>query len=313
MKAIMYHYVQKYNPKLPYFSFLDVSDFRKQLDYFEKNFGFIDAKDWNRFINGHCSYECNNKVLLTFDDGLKCHFKFVFDELNKRNIWGIFYISTDVIDNNKILDVHKIHILTGQIDKFELLTTIKSLVTENMIPDYKIRDFRENTYLKHDDSNALKEFKRILNYYVDYNHRDWLISKIAEIFNVDFNNYQDYYLNASDIAKMSKSGMLFGAHTKSHPLMSKLDKSKQELEIIESKNRVLSLTNQNNASYCHPYGGFHSFNKDTIDLLNRHDIEFSFNVESRDIIQHDINNYLHSLPRYDCNEFPHGKIFNFNK
>ena len=33
MKAIMYHYVQEYNPKLPYLKFLDFNNFKKQLDY----------------------------------------------------------------------------------------------------------------------------------------------------------------------------------------------------------------------------------------------------------------------------------------
>ena len=311
MKAVMYHYVQEYNHQLPYFNFLDIFDFRKQLDYFENNFGFILKKDWNKFINGQSSSDLGDKVLLTFDDGLKCHYSFVFDELVKRGLWGIFYVSTGVIDNNEILDVHKIHILTGTIDGKSLLKAINDSITEDMIPDYKIRDFREKTYKKHDDSNAIIDFKRILNYYVDYEYRSLLITKIANKFNLDFNNYNNYYLKSQDIKNMSDNGMLFGAHTKFHPLMSKLNQLDQEYEIIESKNKIKSLTNQDTISYCHPYGGFHSFNDITVNLLRKHDIKYSFNVESRNLELNDIFNNIQSLPRYDCNEFPNGKIYNY--
>lgn len=309
MKAVMYHYVQEYNPKLPYFSFLDISDFRKQLDYFEKNYGFVEKKEWDMFINGQSSSDFGDKVLLTFDDGLKCHYNYVFNELVRRGLWGIFYVPTGAIDNSGILDVHKIHILTGAMDGKTLLKAIKTLITEEMVPDYKIRDFREKTYQKHDDSNAIKDFKRILNYYVDYAYRSMLITKIAEKFDLDFNDYRNFYLSSQDIKIMSKNGMLFGAHTKSHPLMSKLDILDQEKEIIESKNKITSLSNQKIISYCHPYGGFHSFNNITVNLLNTHGIKYSFNVESRNLELNDIFNNTQSLPRYDCNEFPNGKIF----
>ena len=33
MKSIMYHYVQKDHPLLPYFNHLDVEDFKRQLDF----------------------------------------------------------------------------------------------------------------------------------------------------------------------------------------------------------------------------------------------------------------------------------------
>ena len=36
MKSIMYHYVQSYDKKKKYFSFLDVKNFIKQLNFFKK-------------------------------------------------------------------------------------------------------------------------------------------------------------------------------------------------------------------------------------------------------------------------------------
>ena len=41
MRAIMYHYIREFDPSLPNFKFLDINDFKKQLDWFENTFGFV--------------------------------------------------------------------------------------------------------------------------------------------------------------------------------------------------------------------------------------------------------------------------------
>tara|TARA_B110000444_G_C18291674_1_gene345440 strand:+ start:162 stop:419 length:258 start_codon:yes stop_codon:yes gene_type:complete len=60
--------------EFPYFNFIDKKRYLKQLDYFEKNFGIIE--------NEKEIFTKNNKVLLTFDNGLKDHF-FAANELKK--------------------------------------------------------------------------------------------------------------------------------------------------------------------------------------------------------------------------------------
>ena len=46
MKAIMYHYVREFNSKFPYFRYLDINNFEKQLDYFEQRYGFVSKEEW---------------------------------------------------------------------------------------------------------------------------------------------------------------------------------------------------------------------------------------------------------------------------
>ena len=63
----MYHYIKGFNKSLPYFNFLHFDDFKKQINYLEKKNLFFKIgddlyKDYNK-----------NKILLTFDDGLKEH------------------------------------------------------------------------------------------------------------------------------------------------------------------------------------------------------------------------------------------------
>ena len=111
MKAIMYHYVRKYDFAKPNFRFLEISNFKKQLDFFEKEYGFVKRTDWDSILKTKKIEDNKGKILLTFDDALSCHYEYVFPELEKRGLWGIFYVPTFPYQNNKIIDVHRIHLL----------------------------------------------------------------------------------------------------------------------------------------------------------------------------------------------------------
>ncbi|MCV3439800.1 hypothetical protein L8W50_02465 [Campylobacter lari] len=117
MKTIMYHYIRNSNKNFPYFRYLSVDNFKKQLDYFEKEFGFVDYEDFLELCDKSSDYKTfervKGKILLTFDDGFIDHFKFVMPELLKRNTFGIFFIPTGVYQRKKALDVHRIHYLVG--------------------------------------------------------------------------------------------------------------------------------------------------------------------------------------------------------
>ena len=108
MKAIMYHYVREFDPAYPNFRYLDVKNFRLQLDFFEKEFGFVTKEEWNLFSLTGTMPSKSGKVILTFDDAMRCHFDFVFQEICSRGLWGIFYVPTLPYTQSKVLDVHRI-------------------------------------------------------------------------------------------------------------------------------------------------------------------------------------------------------------
>ena len=303
----MYHYVRKYDSRLPYFKFLDLKNFGLQLDYFEKEFGFVTIDDFKETILNK-NKSTNNKVVLTFDDGLKDHYKYVFPELVKRNLWGIFYVPTLPFSKNKFLGVHLIHLLSGSVEIRKLNLQLESLISEEMIPDSKVKEFREETYKNQNNSRELNSFKRILNYYIDYSNRDLILEKLVVMNNITV-NLEDFYLKINEIKEMENEGMIFGSHSVSHPVMSKLKYKEQENEVKDSFNLLDSVCSSSGIkTFCFPYGGFHSFNSKTIEILNKNNCDFSFNVESRDIDMNDLNFNIQSLPRYDCNEFKFGSI-----
>ena len=306
MKAIMYHYVQEFKKELPNFRFLDIKNFKKQLDFFENNFGFVSRKEWNNILFKKEFGEHKNKVILTFDDAVECHYKYVYHELRRRGLWGIFYVPTKPYKEKKLLDVHRIHLLCGAYNGKDLLNVLLQLVDDDMIPDNKIPEFKSKTYVDQNNYFGVTEFKKILNYYVSYKYREKLIDEVARKFNYKF-NFSKFYISESKLRKMSLDGNLIGSHTVNHPVMSKLNREEQLFEIKDSFLFLKDLEVSSEKTYCHPYGGFHSFDKNTIDLLNQENVIYSFNVDARDIKERDLISSRQYLPRFDCNNFVYGK------
>jgi len=307
MKAIMYHYVRPDSPELPYFSHLHSDDFVKQLEYFGNKYGFVSKED---FQNSMVNQEPVKGVILTFDDGLKDHYLYVLPELIKRDLWGIFYVPTSPFLTKKIINVHRIHLLIGKYDSRTIADTIQRIVNKNMLSHDHIKEFQSETYSKQNNDVYSNYVKRLLNYFIDYKHRKSIIDQLMSVF---FSNESDmvsnFYMTESQLKKMQNCGMVIGSHTVNHPVMSKLSLKDQEKEIRESFAMLKSITgNRSLKTFCYPYGGFHTFTPETEELLEKNGCHFSFNVESRDINREDIINRRQALPRYDCNQFPHGSI-----
>ena len=305
MKAIMYHYVREYNSDMPNFRFLDVENFRKQLLYFREEYGFVTKDEWVDFVRIGKMPEKEGKVILTFDDAMSCHYDYVFPELMKQKLWGIFYVPTSPYFERNILDVHRIHLLCGAFDGEDLLTLAMDLISDEMIPDIKKEEFRDRTYTTQKNYAGVSDFKRLLNYFISYKYRSQVLDKIeSELFcNFDF---KDFYVSLNSLLEMKNNGMVIGSHSVSHPVMSKLNYQDQSQELQESFAALDGLIDQRAITYCHPYGGRHSFDNNTIEILNKLDVAYSFMVDPREIIAEDFVLSKQSLPRFDCNKFEHG-------
>jgi len=308
-KVVMYHYIRSFDKSLPYFNFLHLSDFKKQINYLEKKESFFSVSDDldKNFIK--------NKFLLTFDDGLKEHLN-VAKYLKKKNILGFFFIPSLQLEKSDFLPIHKIHLLFGKYNSDELLDIYnKFKIKVNFNKDIYSIFRNQKKFL--DKKNLISEnnkkvyLKTLLNNFDQKNPR-----LVKQIFNYCFNKknqndiFKNFYLNSNDIIILNKLGMKIGAHGHGHKVLSKLTDNQQAKDISKSINILSSILNRDIKFFCYPYGGFKVFNKHTIKILKTKNITYSFNVESKDWMIKS-NNFF--VPRYDCNEFKYGKIFKINK
>ncbi|MCB0723480.1 MAG: polysaccharide deacetylase family protein [Ignavibacteriae bacterium] len=305
MKSIMYHYVREPSEELPYFKFLNVDDFKQQLDFFEKEEGFVSRDD---FIRAFETGETYNGVVLTFDDGFKDHFEYVLPILRERGLWGVFYIPTGPFVNKSILNVHRIHLLLGTYGGKRIFDALTGKLEDDMLTHKDIKEFTTNTYDKQDNDAYTKMVKRILNYYIGYEFQGPVVIELMKEFLNEDELIKDFYVSQEEIKKMHDEGMIVGSHTVNHPVMSKLSDDEQRNEVADSFGFLDGATGGLQIrTFCYPYGGFHSFNEQSEKILIQNGCKFAFNVESRSIEPADLLDRPTALPRYDCNEFPHGQ------
>ena len=306
MKAVMYHYVRPVPDGLPFFRYLHIEDFRRQLDAFQREFCLIERREFLHALDG--APVPANAMVLTFDDGLRDHARHILPELQARGLWGIFYIPTGPLTTGKLLDVHRIHILLGRHGGTVLMDRLARLVEDRMLVDSQVRAFRELTYRNRDDDTNTTLVKRTLNYYIDYAWREEVLDRAWAELGHGLPDAADWYVPDAELRAFADAGMLLGSHSVSHRVFAKLPPDEQAREIEESFAFLDERVGRPPVrTFCYPYGGFHTFTTETERLLTAAGCRFSFNVEYRDITPADLRTRPQALPRYDCNLFPHGK------
>ncbi len=302
---IMYHYIRKYNPKIKNLNFLHQKDFIKQLKFFDKNFNPIGLS------NDLLDFDHNDKkVLLTFDDGLKEHL-LVAKILKKKNIKGIFFISSKPLIDKDFLTVHKIHLILGKYDKAKIKELFERFNLTHFLRKKNFGVFKGQKNLlkkiKYSEKKSEIYFKVCLN----------IISQkkpkiIDNLFDYCFSKkiqkriFKNFYLNKSDIKRLAKMGMEIGSHGHSHKVLSLLKKKEQLKDIKKSIMFLENLIGKPINFFCYPYGGKKMYNNDTINILKTLKIKKGISVDSRKLSKND--SFL-EMPRFDCIDFPHGKAF----
>jgi len=308
MKIVMYHYVRPTNSNYPYFKGLNIVDFKRQLDWFSSNGGFVDRDDFLNVFNGRKKTIPKKEFVLTFDDGLSDHYSFVYPELKKRNIFGIFYIPTLHFSSKKILDVHRIHLLVGRYGGKRMMKELDKIVTKDMMIKSYNDNLHLNTYRLSSNTDKYEtEFKRTLNYLISYEYREYVLDKLFDLFMDGYVKYEDIYMSKNEIRELHNSGMIIGSHSKSHKLMSRLSIEEQNNEIQDSFDTIGNIVGGLKIkTFCYPYGGSLSYNFDSINALNNHNVSFTCDVNSKEVTRDDIHIDRHKIPRFDTVDFPYG-------
>ena len=303
MKAIMYHYVRPGSLGWDRLKYLHLDNFRRQLDWLAENGGLVSHEQFRKSVeNG----EPRAGAVLTFDDGFADHYRYVFPELVSRNIWAIFFIPTGIYTSRRLLDVHRIHLITARCSGTECLAAAQEAVTEDMLLDSHIDEFKDRAYSRLADDADTIAFKRALNYFICDEYREEVLDRIIDKLKLELPSAAEFYVSASELAEMAEAGMQIGSHSVSHLIMSKLEVARQRQEIAQSFDYLNRVTGTPVETFCYPYGGFHSFTSDTETLLTQAGCRYAFNFEPRDISADDLRWRPQALPRYDCNHFPFG-------
>jgi|TARA_B110000467_G_scaffold76370_1_gene69134 peptidoglycan/xylan/chitin deacetylase (PgdA/CDA1 family) len=304
-KIVAYHYVRPIkNSQYPEIKGLELEEFKKQIEYFRKEFNFITAK---QMID--CIYENRNipdrSILLTFDDGLKDNYLHVFPILKKFKIQGLFFPPVKPIIEKIVLDVHKIHFILAMCKNKKQIIDIIFKQINQYKNEYNLQDpssyYSQLAKKNRFDTDEIIFIKRILQRELPLKLRKIIIQTLFKKFvttnEKDFS--ENLYLSIEEIKEMKESDMYFGSHGYSHVWFSYLSEHEKEVEVEESLKFFHKLgINTNNLIMCYPYG---DYDKEIINHLKKRNFKAGLTVKMGDSRLDKLNAF--SLERYDTNDF----------
>ncbi|MDP3791838.1 MAG: polysaccharide deacetylase family protein [Candidatus Omnitrophota bacterium] len=72
------------------------------------------------------------------------------------------------------------------------------------------------------------------------------------------------YLNTSEIDEMMRAGITFGAHTRTHPYLSRIDTKQINEELADSHRALENIAGKQSVPFCYPYGDYNEYVKNTV-------------------------------------------------
>lgn len=304
INIIMYHYIRPaIDNKYPGIKFLEFDNFKRQLDYLQERFTIISVDQILDNINKKSKLP-KNACWLTFDDGYKDHYNYVFPELKERKLQGSFFPPRDAIKNDEILDVNLIHhilskcknssILRESLDKLCLESSVKSSELKHYWDKYGV----PNRW----DNDTTIYIKRMLQHVLPKETKNFILQKLFQkyvgVSQKELSN--ELYMSISEIHELVKEGMYVGSHGSRHYWLDRITKENQRIDIQDSLEFLEDVgAPTKDWIMCYPYG---AYNSDTLSVIESLGAKVGITCESRKA-NLSIDNQF-KLPRFDTNDFP---------
>jgi len=296
--AVNFHYVRDKVYKNGIYP-RSIKQISEQIDELSKFYEFISQDELVEKIKRK-EYNKKNYCLLTFDDGLQEQMN-ALELLNKKGIPAIFYVTTNSIKNNTVVDVHKLHYIRSVMDDTDVYVFIaKNIDTSAIKYPKNIND------LYRYDSLETKKLKYLLNFILEPTVKTQIIDKLLETLIEEHTLSKKLYMTEEHIKQLDTLGYL-GTHSDLHLPLATLTDSAIKQDIKDSVDFLSDVcSNDNIKSISYPYGGPKAVSQNVADISKEFGFIFGLTMFRGINKIDDFENPL-MLKRVDTNDAPGGK------
>ena len=296
--SVNFHYVQDevYENGIYPRSIKQISE---QIDVLSKSYEFISQDELVNKIKRK-EYDKKNYCLLTFDDGLKEQMN-ALELLNKKGVPAIFYVTTNSIKNNTVVDVHKLHYIRSLMDDNDIYEFIaKNIDISSIKYPSNIND------LYRYDTLETKKLKYLLNFILEPTLKTQIIDRLLETLIEESALSKKLYMTKENIKQLGGLGYL-GTHSDLHLPLATLTDSAIKKDISDSVKFLSDVCGTDTVkSISYPYGGPKAVSQTVADISKEFGFTFGLTMFRGMNEIHDFENPL-MLKRVDTNDAPGGK------
>lgn len=304
LQVMMYHYIRDLPTPFPRNKAMLLSDFRRQVKLLSARYEMATLESALAFLRG-AYVPRRDLCLLTFDDGLREHYKDVTPLLAEAGIQGVFFPITECLEKGNVASVHMNHFLMASID-FETYETafmekLQEVAPGNNASEEDHSAIAQRTYIW--DTSEVASFKYLFNFTLSNDIRDRVVKTIfMEQFPDESAFSMMLYLNWEEARQMQDAGMIIGGHSHRHRPLSSLGDEELAQDLTTCQ-RLLKerLQPQPLWPFCYPYGKRSSYTDTAVRQLKRMEFACSFSTESG-LNESGTNAY--KILRLDCKNAP---------
>jgi len=257
----MYHGVISRPMAVSDWCFLEVDEFRKQMEFLARNTRVVPLLDGARELTADCDA---SSVALTFDDGLQCVFDVAFPILQEFDLPAALFLATDFIGTKR-------RIWFCEVNRALATTPLKSLTWQGATYDLSSPSAREfaNTRIQ---MELKKHPQPIL-----LERLDDLIHQLRPVDAIQSGDDGAFdVIEEAALEEMLASGLIsLGAHTGSHAILSLLNEKEASEEVRRSVSRTAELAGTDCRLFAYPNGRRADYSDHTISELRALGIEFA--------------------------------------
>ena len=306
LAAVNHHYIRtSFDHKYPSIFGLTPEQFEQKLLALQAIGTFVSQEEIKNAILTFQPLP-EKSLVITFDDGLAEQFELALPILQKHGVPAVFFISSSTLEEARVLNVHKVHLIRSELSPAEMLAALTHFTAEQGITiDQASAKTQGVAHYKYDTPEAA-ELKYMLNFLLDRVHQDRFVD---DLFQKVFSGREaeihgQLYMNREQIKTLGDLGYL-GSHGHDHDPIGLKDVEEQIRQVSKSKALIEAAAEKEIYSFSYPYGAFDACNK-MAGVLEEHDFVMAFTME-RAVNSTLDNPYYFS--RFDNNDMPLGKAY----
>jgi len=242
-------------------------------------------------------------ILVTVDDGTRDIYEHALPILRAHGIPAILFCCSQPLEEGRVLDVQKIHLLQARwgLNRFRraFMAAVKDEEPNPSLED-PARLGLDRLY-RYDDPET-RDFKILLNVQLPYSV---LRPVLDRLFEAEFGDQSEVvrhiYMSRDEILRARDMGFTIGLHTHSHAMLSRLDRSEQELEIARCASFFETILGSPVPMLSYPFGISGTFDQTTKEVLRSNGMVWAFTLGRRSVTRSDIADPF-EVPRFDVND-----------